>query len=515
MRWSSYPSSHEASPAVRRGPCSRTAAFLFMSGLVLVSSFLLSAAPQKRLAVYSVAANYFLPVMQRANHDYVALLELLDPLGRVNAKLDGRRWRIRYNNVEGEFIAGQNRARIQGRVADLSSIFLIENGRGLVPVASLSSLLPRFLGGPVTVHEDSGRIFIGSVATHFTASLAAGIPPRLVFNFSSPVSPSVSTEPGKVHISFTREPVVAPASSTLTFGSNVISSATYSESNGLAEITVNTTAPLMSSFGDNGRTLTLTPASAASQASSPAPSGPPSAAARPPANSPQNSPGNSPPSAPSPPSPPFAPSAPSPSSYPSAPRRYFAVVDPSHGGDDRGEALSSTLLEKDVTLELARRLRQELENRGISTLMLRESDANLSSDQRAVLANTSHPAIYIALHVASGGHGVRLYTALLPYGNGDNGLFRSWSNAQSSFLSVSQEAAASISAELQKQQASVRIVGAPLRPLNNVTAAAVAIEVAAAGSDLAQLTSADYQQQIANAVATAIAATRDKLGATP
>lgn len=507
MPWSSYPSSHEAPPVVGREPCSRIAGFLFISGLVLVSSFLLSAAPQKRLSVYSVAANYFLPVIQRANHDYVALLELLDPLGRVNVKIDGRRWRIRYNNVEGEFIAGQNRARIQGRAADLSSVFLIENGRGLVPVASLSSLLPRFLGGPVTVHEDSGRLFIGSIATHFTASLAAGTPPRLVFNFSSPVSPSVSTEPGKLHISFTREPVVAPASSTLTFGSNIISSATYSESNGLAEITVNTTAPLTPSFGNNGRTITLTPASAASQASSPTPSSPPSAAVRPaatsPATSPANSPGNSPPS------------APSPSSYSSAGRGYFAVVDPSHGGDDRGEALSSTLLEKDVTLALARRLRQELENRGISTLMLRESDANLSSDQRAVLANTNHPAIYIALHVASGGHGVRLYTALLPYGSGDNGLFRSWSNAQSSFLPVSQGAAASISAELQKRQASVRIVAAPLRPLNNVTAAAVAIEVAPPGSDLTQLTSADYQQLIASAVATAIAATRDKLGATP
>ncbi len=503
MRWSSYPSNHEAPPGVRREPCSRIAGFLFISGLVLLSSFLLSAAAPKRFSVYSVAANYFLPVTQRANHDYVGLLELLDPLGRVSTKLDGRRWRIRYNNVEGEFIAGQNRARIQGRATDLSSIFLIENGRGLVPVASLSSLLPRFLGGPVTVHEDSGRIFIGSIATHFTASLASGVPPRLVFNFSSPVSPSVSTEPGKLHISFTREPVVAPASSTLTFGSNIISSATYSESNGLAEITVNTTAPLTPSFSDNGRTITLTLASAASQASSPTPSSPALAAARPAANSAATSPGNSPPP------------APSPSSYPSAPRRYFAVVDPSHGGDDRGEALSSTLLEKDVTLALARRLRQELENRGISTLMLRESDANLSSDQRAVLANTNHPAIYIALHVASGGHGVRLYTALLPYGSGDNGLFRSWSNAQSSFLPLSQGAAASIGAELQKQQASVRIVTAPLRPLNNVTAAAVAIEVAPAGSDLAQLISADYQQLIASAVATAIAGTRDKLGATP
>jgi N-acetylmuramoyl-L-alanine amidase len=306
-----------------------------------------------------------------------------------------------------------------------------------------------------------------------------------------------------LHISFTREPVVAPASSTLTFGSNIISSANYSESNGLAEITVNTTAPLMPTFSDNGRTITLTPASAASQASTPIPSSPPLAAARLPSNFATNSAGNSPPS------------APSPSSLSSAPRRYFAVVDPSHGGDDRGETLSSTLFEKDITLALARRLRQELENRGISTVMLRESDVTLSSDQRASLANTNHPAIYVALHVASGGHGVRLYTALLPYGSGDNGLFRSWSNAQSSFLPVSQNAAAGISAELQRQQVTVRTVAAPLSPLNNVTAAAVAIEVFPAGSDVAQLTSSDYQQLITSAVATAIAAGRDKLGATP
>src|ERR1700730_10937683 len=112
MRWSSYPSSREAPPLVGREPCSRIAGFLFISGLVLFSSFLLSGAPPKHLSVYSVAANYFLPVVQRSNHDYVGLLELLDPLGRVNAKLDGRRWRIRYNNVEGEFIAGRKRGRL-------------------------------------------------------------------------------------------------------------------------------------------------------------------------------------------------------------------------------------------------------------------------------------------------------------------------------------------------------------------------------------------------------------------
>src|SRR6202034_1839245 len=101
-------------------------------------------------------------------------------------------------------------------------------------------------------------------------------------------------------------------------------------------------------------------------------------------------------------------------------RRYFAVVDASHGGNDRGEALSATLAEKDVTVAFARHLRQELENRGISTLVLRDSDATVSVDDRAFYANTTHAAVYVALHAASNGHGVRLYTALLPFSGQDD-----------------------------------------------------------------------------------------------
>jgi hypothetical protein len=56
-------------------------------------------------------------------------------------------------------------------------------------------------------------------------------------------------------------------------------------------------------------------------------------------------------------------------------------------------------------------------------------------------------------------------------------------------------------------------VSAPLRPLNNVTAAAVAIEVAPPGTDVMDLTLPAYQQNVASAVATAIANNRDKLGA--
>src|SRR5580704_734056 len=236
--------------------------------LVTLISTLISgaAAPEKHLSVYSVAANYSLPLVQHEGRNYIGLLEVLEPLGKVTAKLEGVRWRLRYNNVEGDFQINKTHARVQGRDADLTGRFYVENNRGLVPLASLASLLPRFLGGPVTLHEASGRLFIGSVGTHFTAALSAENPPRLVFHFTAPVNPTVATEPGALRMTFSREPLVAPASPTLTFGNKTIPSAIYSESNGAAVVTVNATIPVMATFSSDGRTVTISsPAAAAAQ----------------------------------------------------------------------------------------------------------------------------------------------------------------------------------------------------------------------------------------------------------
>jgi N-acetylmuramoyl-L-alanine amidase len=190
------------------------------------------------------------------------------------------------------------------------------------------------------------------------------------------------------------------------------------------------------------------------------------------------------------------------------------VVDASHGGDDRGALLATQLAEKDVSLSLARRLRQELEARGITTLVLRDPDANLTLDQRAEITNTVHPLIYICMHAASDGRGVRLYTALLPSAGENNGPFAAWDTAQSRFLSVSQTAAQGVASELQKKQIQVRTLAAPLRPLNNVAAAAIAVEVSPPGSDVLDLTLPIYQQNVVSAVADGIAAVRSRLGTT-
>jgi N-acetylmuramoyl-L-alanine amidase len=189
------------------------------------------------------------------------------------------------------------------------------------------------------------------------------------------------------------------------------------------------------------------------------------------------------------------------------------VIDASHGGDDRGAALSDKLAEKDVTLALARRLRQELESRGISTLVLRDSDASLTLDQRAIFTNTAHPVIYIGLHAGSDGKGVRLYTALIPAGGENNGPFIAWDTAQTRFLPQSQIATQGVASELTRRQIQVRTLAAPVRPLNNLTAVAIAVEVAPPGSDVMDLTLPAYQENVTSAVATGIAAVRDKLGA--
>jgi N-acetylmuramoyl-L-alanine amidase len=485
MRLSALDCAHIPKP--RLTPKMRVRGMMLLA-LLLAAILPAGSANEKKITVYSAISNYSLPVTDRNSLEYVGLLEVIEPLGRnVNSRTDGLRWKLHFNDADAEFTAGKSRAKVRGRDVDLPGNFLLESGRGLVPLTSLGTLLPRLLGTSITFNPGSRRLFVGNVATHFTAQLSRTTPPRLVMNFSAPVNPTIATEPGRLRMSFNREPVVAPGTPTLTFDDAAIPSAVFSENNGAAEIAVNGTAPLMASFSNDGRTITIAPAPQQMAAPS-APAGVPGAA-------------------------PATPSAANPSSA-AAPgvRRFFAVVDASHGGDDRGAALSDKLAEKDVTLALARRLRQELESRGMSTLVLRDSDANLTFDQRAVFTNTAHPTVYIALHAASDGKGVRLYTAMIPAGGENNGPFVAWDTAQTHFLPASQIAAQGVASELARRQIQVRTLVAPVRPLNNLIAAAIAVEVAPPGTDVMDLNLPAYQQNVVSAVANGLLAVRDRLG---
>ena len=471
----------------------------FVVGLPLLVSLLLSghAAEEKKISIYSNVANYTLPVIEREGHEYVGMLEVLDPLGNVSAQTQRSRWTVRYNNTSAEFFDGKTQVQIKGQRVEMPTRFILENGRGLVPVSALDTVMSRILGGPVALHENARRVFIGGAAVHFTAQLAKSDPPTLVMNFSNSVNPMISTEPGKLVMVFTRDSLITPGQQSLTFDNKGIPSATFEESNGSALVTVNGAGSLFASFSNGGRTITITgPAQAQAQANPPTTQAP--VAAVNPSAAPNELPAEQ-----------ATPTLPVTAAPP--PVRYFAVIDPSHGGDERGATLSSSLFEKEVTLAFARRLKQDLQAQGMPSLLLRDGDSPLTLDQRAQIANHAHPAIFISIHASSQGSGVRLYSSLIP-GEGENsGVFADWDSAQTFFLPLSRAFATALGGEIEKKRISARVLVAPLRPLNNITRPAIAIELAPPSTGVANLNSPAYHELLSSSVASAVLSMRSQL----
>src|SRR2546429_6962730 len=150
------------------------------------------AGDQKRISIYSGSANYTLNVQDRDGKEYVDLLEILQPLGATSIRSDRSSWRLRFGNAESEFIPEKARARIRGSDFDLPGKFKLENGRGLVPLASLSTLLPQFLGAPVAFRESSRRLFIWDDFFPFFRAGNRAHPPRPVLGVRSPPEPTIA-----------------------------------------------------------------------------------------------------------------------------------------------------------------------------------------------------------------------------------------------------------------------------------------------------------------------------------
>jgi len=190
---------------------------------------------------------------------------------------------------------------------------------------------------------------------------------------------------------------------------------------------------------------------------------------------------------------------------PAPPPPPLIMIDAAHGGTDPGAQLNAAIPEKDVTLMFARQLQQQLGVRGVSAAMVRENDVQLSTDQRAAMANSTKPALYLCIHASSLGSGVRIFAAMLPAASDDRGPFVNWQTAQAASESRSAWAEQQITASLQKGGFPARALLAPLQPLNNVSVPALAIEVAPSNGGVLQLSSDDYQKTVMAALANAIA----------
>ncbi len=184
---------------------------------------------------------------------------------------------------------------------------------------------------------------------------------------------------------------------------------------------------------------------------------------------------------------------------------FFVMIDAGHGGDDRGAQLANGTAEKDVTLAMARRVKAELQDRGIQAHLLRESDYSLSLDQRAEISNEQHASVYVSIHASPPGEGVRIYApALTSPAPASAGRFLPWESAQSVHLKRSQALARAVSTELNRRGIPVAMMSAPLRPLNNINAPAIGIELVE-GQGGREITSALFQNSVAANVAAGIA----------
>ena len=78
------------------------------------------------------------------------------------------------------------------------------------------------------------------------------------------------------------------------------------------------------------------------------------------------------------------------------------AIDAGHGGDDLGARGTGGLVEKDLTLTLARRLKGLLESRlGVRVVMTREDDRVVPPEGRSALANNNKADLFISLHANS------------------------------------------------------------------------------------------------------------------
>jgi N-acetylmuramoyl-L-alanine amidase len=200
--------------------------------------------------------------------------------------------------------------------------------------------------------------------------------------------------------------------------------------------------------------------------------------------------------------------------------RNIVVLDPAHGGSDNGAAITPNLLEKQFTLAFATRLRTLLTNAGFTVVATRDADPSattpLTPDQRAGTANHVRALACILIHATpSGSTGAHLFTSTLTSSDDptDPTTPIPWNAAQTPYLPLSLRLANQLGLSLIHANIPTILSPAPIRPIDNLTCPAIALELAPLSST--PLTDATYQQHAAQAITAALIAWRNQQPAPP
>ncbi len=129
-----------------------------------------------------------------------------------------------------------------------------------------------------------------------------------------------------------------------------------------------------------------------------------------------------------------------------APGRPIVLIDPGHGGRDPGASgVSATTVEKDLTLALARELRDRLAKGGrVRVAMTRDGDDTLTLEQRADIARRIGATLFVSIHMDSApnpaARGATVYSLSDVASDAEAARFASAENSASGKLSSDRDA---------------------------------------------------------------------------
>ena len=276
--------------------------------------------------------------------------------------------------------ADQAMASVNGRVVTLPAPIARAGRRLLVPLDFIPRAIAPIYDSPIELRRASRLLMVGNVRVPRAAIRveAAGPPTRLTVDIVPPFAVSTAFDAGRVLV---RVDADALDIATTPTGAGLIDQIRTGEQTTTIAIALNTRAgtPRISTTTTNESTRVLVEVPVAAQQETAAPPAPPPA---PPA------------AAPSTPA-----EAPPPLLAARTARLQTMVVDAGHGGEDNGVRGPKGTLEKQITLDAARRLKRLVESRlGVRVVMTRDDDRAVSLDERNAIANNSKADLFLSLH---------------------------------------------------------------------------------------------------------------------
>ena len=197
------------------------------------------------------------------------------------------------------------------------------------------------------------------------------------------------------------------------------------------------------------------------------------------------------------------------------------VIDAGHGGQDSG-TMKTGLVEKELTLDVARRVERFLRERGLVPVLTRADDTYVSLQDRAAIANSQPDSVFVSIHFDEAGRtaatGIETYYAAHPI---------SLSNQIASWLPFLQKASSeppnvesqSLAGLIQQSLvAHTAAVNRGTRPqqffvIANARYPAVLVEggFLTNKDDVTKLINPDYREQLALAIGEGVLQYRDTL----